>query len=317
MGLVIFGKKLPRHTEIMSNRGQSYGIGVTFVLIATFGWSLSGIFVRLMPGLDGWQINCWRGFWMSVALFVYLVAIYGRDTMAKFRAIPLIAMSVSAGFFAVGSTLYVTSLTLVSTATVSVISASSPIFTGLLSPWITGERPGLAAWVAATLAMFGVGLIAWEGLEGGKLLGIIISICVPVSFSAQTLVLRRYRSFDMVPAICVGGIVTFFAAGFLGFLAGHPAGGFDVSPRDILLLALMGPLQLSIPLIFYAKGARSVPAVTLSLIVMLDAVINPLWSWLFAGEVPERSAFFGGAIIIGSVVISIFGGRWVTTRTTN
>lgn len=299
----------------MTAREQSYGTGVLSILLAELGWSLSGIFVRLMPGLDGWQINCWRGYWMSVALLAYLVAVYGSGAIRKFRDLPLIALLTSAGFFALGSTLYVTSLTLVSTATISVIGASSPIFTGLLSPWITAEKPGLAAWGAAILAMLGVGIIAWDGLEGGKLIGILVSICVPMSFAGQTLTLRRYRNFDMVPAICAGGFVTFFVAGALGFLAGHSGGGFDVSPRNVAMLAAMGPLQLAIPLIFYAKGAKSVPAVTLSLIVMLDAVINPLWPWLILGETPGRAAFAGGAIIVGAVIISIFGGRWMTRAT--
>ena len=295
----------------MSGRDQSYGSGVVFVILATFGWSLSGIFVRLMPGLDGWQINCWRGFWMSVALLVYLVLIYGPETLAKFRVIPVVALVASAGFFCIGSTLYVTSLTLVSTATVSVIGATSPLFTGLLSPWVTGEKPGLTAWMSAMLALVGVGVIAWDGLEGGHAIGLLVSLGVPISFAIQTLALRRYRSVDMVPAICVGGFVTFFVAGILGFSAGHAMGGFDVSPGNVLLLALMGPLQLSIPIVFYAWGARSVPAVTLSLIVMLDAVLNPLWPWLIVGEVPGTAAFIGGAIIIGAVTISIFGGVWM------
>jgi len=288
---------------------QSYGRGVIFVLLATLGWSLSGIFVRLMPGLDGWQINTWRGYWMAVGILCYLVFIYGRDLPARFREIPPIALILSAGFFAVGSTLYVTSLTLVSTATISVIGASSPIFTGLLSPWTTGERPAISAWISAGLALTGVGIIAWDGIEGGRLLGIIVSILVPISFSGQTLSLRRYRHVDMVPAICVGGFLTFFAAGFLGYAAGHEGGGFDVSARNLFILALMGPLQLSIPLIFYTAGARSVPAVTIALIVMLDAVLNPLWPWLFLGEMPNNAAFAGGGIIIIAVVISIFGDR--------
>lgn len=299
----------------MSGRDQSYGSGVVFVILATFGWSLSGIFVRLMPGLDGWQINCWRGFWMSVALLVYLVLIYGPETLAKFRVIPVVALVASAGFFCIGSTLYVTSLTLVSTATVSVIGATSPLFTGLLSPWVTGEKPGLTAWMSAMLALVGVGVIAWDGLEGGHAIGLLVSLGVPISFAIQTLALRRYRSVDMVPAICVGGFVTFFVAGILGFSAGHAMGGFDVSPGNVLLLALMGPLQLSIPIVFYAWGARSVPAVTLSLIVMLDAVLNPLWPWLIVGEVPGTAAFIGGAIIIGAVTISIFGGVWMMRGT--
>ena len=299
----------------MTASTPGFGTGLLFVLLATVGWSLAGVFVRFLPGLDGWQINCWRGFWMSVVLLVYLVAVYGAGTGAKFRAIPLPALIATAGFFTAGSTFYVTSLTLAGTATVSVIGALSPIFTGLLSPWITGERPSLASWAAAIMALGGVSIIAWDSISGGNLIGILVSLMVPISFAGQTVTLRRFRSFDMVPAICVGGFVTFFIAGAFGYVFGsHPGGGFQVTLSQLLLLALMGPLQLSIPLVLYAKGAKAVPAVTISLIVMLDAVLNPFWSWLGVGEMPTSSAFLGGAVIIGAVVISIFGDQWMLRR---
>jgi drug/metabolite transporter (DMT)-like permease len=292
-----------------------YATGILFVLGATFGWSLAGVFVRFLPGLDGWQINCWRGFWMSVFLLVYLVAVYGRETINKFREVPVPALLAVAGFFTAGSTLYVTSLTLAGTATVSVIGALSPIFAGILSPWITQERPSLASWAAAFLALAGVAVIAWEGFSAGNIIGILVSLLVPLAFAGQTVSLRRYRAFDMVPAICVGGFVTFFLAGAMGYVfGGHSGGGFQVTLPQMLLLALMGPLQLSIPLIWYATGAKAVPAVTLTLVAMLDVVLNPLWSWVGVGEVPTRSAFIGGAIIVGAVVISIFGDRWLGNR---
>jgi drug/metabolite transporter (DMT)-like permease len=221
----------------------------------------------------------------------------------------------SALFFALGSTLYVSSLTMVSTATVSVIGATSPLFAALLSPWVTGEKPGFEAWVAAMLALLGVGVIAWDGLaDGHSTLGLFLSICVPMAFAGQTLALRRYRNVDMVPAICLGGIMSFFIAGILGFTAGHAGGGFDVGLREILLLAAMATLQLAIPLVFYIKGAHSVPAVTLTLIAMLDAVINPMWPWIFVGEKPGEAAFIGGAIIVGAVLISVFGRRFYNSR---
>jgi drug/metabolite transporter (DMT)-like permease len=76
----------------------------------------------------------------------------------------------------------------------------------------------------------------------------------------------------------------------------------------------MGPVQLSIPLIFYAKGAKTVPAVTLSLIVMLDAVLNPFWTYIGAGEEPEVSTLIGGAVILGAVALSIIGGQLFAAR---
>ena len=298
----------------MGTSEQSYGSGVFFVFLATLGWSLSGIFVRIMPGLDGWQLNCWRGYWMAVVLFIYLIAVYGRSTLQKFAEIPRLALLASALFFALGSTLYVSSLTMVSTATVSVIGATSPLFAGLLSPWVTGEKPGLEAWIASGLALLGVGVIAWDGLEAGRSMGLLLSICVPIAFAGQTLALRRYRNVDMVPAICLGGIMSFFLAGIFGFTAGHEGGGFDVGLREVFLLAVMATLQLAIPLIFYIRGARSVPAVTLTLIAMLDAVINPLWPWIFVGEQPGRAAFSGGGIIVGAVLISVFGRKLINSR---
>lgn len=300
----------------MGTSEQSYGSGVFFVFLATLGWSLSGIFVRLMPGLDGWQLNCWRGYWMAVALLIYLVAVYGRGAFRKFAEIPRLVLLASALFFALGTTLYVSSLTMVSTATVSVIGATSPLFAALLSPWVTGEKPGFEAWIAAGLAIFGVGVIAWDGLEAGRSLGLLLSICVPIAFAGQTLALRRYRNVDMVPAICFGGVLSFFLAGSFGFLTGHVGGGFNVGLREVALLAAMATLQLAIPLVFYIRGARSVPAVTLTLIAMLDAVINPLWPWIFVGEKPGQAAFIGGSIIVGAVLISVFGRKFINSKFT-
>ena len=294
----------------MVSTEQSYGRGVGFVLLATLGWSLSGVFVRFMPELSGWQINCWRGFWTAVSILCYLVIAYGFETLAVFRRIPIAGLLFSAGFFAFGSTMYVTSLTLVSTAVISVIGASSPLFTGLLSPWVTGEKPGLAAWFAAIMALGGMGVIGWNGLENGNSIGIAVSLLVPISFAIQTLTLRRYRRVDMTPAICLGGVMAFLGAGMAGFWF-QKGGGFDVPLHYVALLAVMAFVQLAVPLIWYAKGAKSVPAVTLSLIVMLDAVLNPLWPWIFVNEVPERTTFIGGAVILLAVLISIFGGQWL------
>jgi drug/metabolite transporter (DMT)-like permease len=298
----------------MGSSRPSFGAGIVFVLVATAGWSLAGVFVRFLPGLDGWQINCWRGFWMSIFLLIYLVAIYGDRALAKFAEIPLPALLATAFFFTGGSTLYVTSLTLASTATVSVIGALSPIFAGVLSPWITKEKPTLASWIAAFLALGGVGVIAWDGFSTGNILGIIVSFGVPLSFAGQTVTLRRYSGFDMVPAICLGGFITFIVAGIMGYFWGHPHGGFGVPFASVLILMLMGPLQLSIPLICYAKGAKAVPAVTLTLVSMLDVVLNPFWAWIGVGEKPAEAAFIGGGIIVLAVIISIFGGRMAASR---
>lgn len=291
-----------------SNREITTGIG--FVLLATVGWSLSGLFVRLMPTLDGWQINSWRGFWMSCSLAIYLILRHRHSLWAVIAAVPLFATIVSALCFAIGTTVYVTSLTLASTATVSVIGATSPLVAGLLSPWITRERPGVWAWLAAIVVLCGMSVIAWNGLGQGTIPGILLSFGVPLTFAGQTLMLRRYRAFDMMPSVCLGGFMSFAIAGGAGFLFGNHHSALDVNPHDFFLLMLMGPVQLAAPLVFYGMGARLVPAFTLTLIAMFDAVINPFWPWLFLGEMPGEFEVIGGAVIMIAVIIYVVGSHF-------
>jgi drug/metabolite transporter, DME family len=304
------GARMTERTE------DHFGTGVGFVLLATLGWSLSGLFVRFLPHLNVWQINCWRGYWMAVALICYLVARYGADFPIRVRQIPRQALWTSAICFALGTTFYVASLTLTTTATVSVIGAMSPLVAALLSPWITGEKPGFLTWIAASLALVGAAVIGWDGLRSGHVLGIITSFAVPFTFALQTLLLRRYRTLDMMPAIALGGILAFVGAGFaplllnaIGLANLRHTTGFDIDLQSLGVLMLMGPVQLAIPLIFYGIGARSVQGVTLALLSMIDAVLNPLWPLLVFGEIPDRLTVIGGCIILGAVLLSIFGGH--------
>jgi drug/metabolite transporter, DME family len=304
------------------NTGEHFSSGVFFVLLATLGWSLSGIFVRYLQHqsaepITGWQINCWRGYWMALAIFCYLILIYGNSLPERVRQLPRQALWTSAICFAIGTTFYVMSVTLADVATVSVIGAMSPLITALLSPWITGERPSIFIAFAAIMAFAGAAVIGWNEFQGVKIAGTITSFAVPFTFAVQTLLLRRYRHLDLMPAIGIGGAMAFVGAGlapvlFNAFGTFDPPLklGFDIDVRSLLILALMGPIQLAIPLIFYARGARHVPGVVLALLSMTDAILNPLWPWLLGFEkFPERWTIIGGAIILGAVLLSIVSGR--------
>jgi drug/metabolite transporter, DME family len=302
------GAVLSRSMPAMARTSRyDYLIGLLLVLLATVGWSLAGLFVRLVPELNGWQINSWRGLFLALFLLAYLIAVYGRGWIDRFRAIPTTAMIACAGFFAAGSTLYVTSLTLTGTANVSCIGALAPLFVAAAGSVFLGERTGTATWIAAVVALLGAAIIFHDGLTNGTWLGSFVAILVALCFAGQTLVLRRYRRFDMMPSICLGGLIVFFSAALF-------TGGLSASPAQIAVLALMGPVQLAIPLIFFAKGARHVQATTLSLIALLDVVLNPFWSWMGVGEAPTRSAVAGGAIIVGAVAMSILAGEKLNWR---
>lgn len=284
-----------------TERGH-YLKGVATMVAATVLLSLSGVFIRLMSTDDPWQINSYRAGSMSVALLVFLLAIYGRQTWSRFAAIERRAMLTVSLFFAVGSTLYVVAISRTSIANVAGLTATAPVFAAILAWLMIGERSGRTAWIATGMALLGIYVIFRDELGVGDPVGNAVALATAVCFAGQTVVVRKYRAFDLVPAVCVGGVIVCFGIPLIREIP-------PVDPRDLLLIAAMGVVQLAAPIILYVRAARHVPAMHMVLIGLLDVLFNPLWVWIGAGEAPTPNAIAGGGIIAAAVVLVVAGRR--------
>ena len=60
----------------MPGRSSRYLFGIACCCLATLGWSLSGLFVRWVPELDGWAVNGYRAPATAVCLLIYLALRY-------------------------------------------------------------------------------------------------------------------------------------------------------------------------------------------------------------------------------------------------
>ena len=285
-----------------TDRGD-YLKGVAIMVAATVMLSLSGVFVRMVSTADPWQINSYRAGSMSVALLVFLLAVHRRQTWSRFAAIERRAMLTVSLFFAAGSTLYVLAMSRTSIANVACLTATAPVFAAILAWLLIGERSGRAAWIATGIALAGIYVIFRDELGVGDSIGNAAGLATAVCFAGQTVLVRKYRAFDLVPAVCVGGILVAVAVPLFREVA--PLGG-----RDLLLVVAMGVIQLAVPLILYVRAARYIPAMHMVLIGLLDVLFNPLWAWIGAGEAPSANAIAGGGIIVAAVILVVAGRQW-------
>ena len=69
-------------------RSSRYLFGIGCCCLATLGWSLSGLFVRWVPGLDGWAVNGYRAPATSICLLIYLALRYRSELRREFEGHP-------------------------------------------------------------------------------------------------------------------------------------------------------------------------------------------------------------------------------------
>ena len=278
--------------------------GVALVAGATVFWSLSGVFVRWLPGVDSWTFNAYRGLGMGLALLVWMLLHYGRGTGGLLRDADPRAIITAAGFFAVGSSLYILAMQMASIAAVSCVGATSGLFTALLARLWLGERTPPVFYLAIAIAMAGVVFIALgeRSASVGGFIGTMVALGVALCFAGQSVALRRYKDFAMEPALMAGGLGVFIVVAVTTGLA-------PVSFSTLALLILMGAVQLALPMVLFMRGARHVAAVQMVLITMADAFLNPLWVWIVHGELPATAVYWGGALILGAITATTFAGR--------
>ena len=272
--------------------------GVLLAVGATIGWSLSGVFIRYVPTIDPWTFNAYRGATMSCALLLWMLLRYRGDTISHFRQAEPLALIATAGFFGIGSSLYIVAMQMTSVAAVSCVAATSPLFAALLAWLWLGERTRLIVFIAIFVALGGVAVVAFgEGAASMRgLQGALIALLVAFCFAGQSVTLRRYHSVEMAPSLIIGGFGIFAVVSLTVGLA-------QISLHDFVILATMGTVQMALPLVLYMRGARYVPAVQMVLISLADAFLNPFWVWLVHGEVPANSVFLGGALILGAIAV--------------
>ena len=71
----------------------------------------------------------------------------------------------------------------------------------------------------------------------------------------------------------------------MGALAALIVGdGLAISTYDLGMTLFMGAFTIGIGIAFVTWGTSYVPAAEVSLLVLIESVLGPVWPWLFLGE---------------------------------
>ena len=77
---------------------------------------------------------------------------------------------------------------------------------------------------------------------------------------------------------------------------------------DFVWLALNGVIVVPIAMGLITYGPKLISVPEVSLIMLLEAVLGPLWVWLVLAETPAGQTFAGGAIVITAVLVNAWLG---------
>ena len=291
----------------MSQKSFSYGVGVLFAAAGAACWSMAGGLVRLTDGVDAWQIVFYRSAVVLVCMLLWLGLRFRGELWARARDAGVNAVIAGIAIGTAGL-VFIISMFYTTVADAVFMTGVSPFLSAILGVWILRERiPGIT-WFAMCVALLGMGIIFYGNAGGGALIGTLLALYSAFCFSCYAVMLRWGQKTDMSVALIWNAIYLVIVTAAIILLPtalreGHGAWDFAIGWWNFGLCFVMGAVQLTLGLILFTIGSRSVPAAQLALIALVEPTLSPLWAWLASGELPPIWTFIGGAVIVTAIVI--------------
>lgn len=183
----------------------------------------------------------------------------------------------------------------------------------LIAAWlIWGERPSATQAIGIPVALLGIVLIS--GILGGgaygedPVIGSVLGVFVAITYAGYLLLMRKGRDRQRAAGPILDATI---ATLLTGLVAGLVIGDLDPIPSLpahiwLLLLALSAQVGGGVML---AVALPRLPAVTTSLILLVQPVLAIIFAIIILSEAPSTAQFVGVALVIGGVLLGSASGR--------
>jgi len=266
------------------------------LVVAAVLFSTGGAVIKATD-MTAWQAACLRSGIAAFALALLLPE-------ARRRIRPrMLLVSIA---YAATLVLFVLANKLTTSANTIFLQATGPLYILLLAPWLLRERirgadVAFMAIVGTGLVLFFLGTDVPVRTAPAPLQGNILAALSGFTW-ALTLMGLRWMGADESGGSPAGAVVLGNGVAFLATLPmALPLGG--IGAGDWVAIAYLGCFQIALAYAFVTRAVGKLPALEISIILLVEPVLNPVWSWLVHGERPGAWALAGGALIIGATAI--------------
>lgn len=274
-----------------SSNGHRRGLYLTAVGAVLFTFDVP--LIRLAAS-DKWTLMFARGLLLFIAMTV-LWMIFQRGWRGGVSYISGPAGIIAAVSSTLANLMFLAAVTETTAANLVFIIALNPAICAVLAWLVLKERVQWQTALAILLALFGVGIIVWNGLSQGTTTGDLLAFGVAACM-AITLTAARWSGRNIMTSLAVGALVSACIAAFWAQPASLPHASWGWLALNALLIV---PVAMALLII----GPRYLPAPEVAMFFLLELILTPLWMWLIFDELPTREALIGGLIVF----LTLFG----------
>lgn len=268
------------------------------LLITSLGvllMSLESLFIKLTP-IDALTFSFYIGIFMFISINSILLTTKRKKivTIYKEGFKPILIC----GFlFGLSNIFFINAIKTTTVANTVMIFASAPLFSALFTYLIYKEKSKKNIYIASLFIFIGLFVIFSSQLGGGDLLGNIYALICVNLFALSFVILAKYKTANRFAITSFAGLSTVIVS--IIFIK-----SFTIDANTLIILIIAGTFVSPVSRVLMGIGTKSLPASEVSLLMIIETIMAPIWVWIVLKEIPAESTFIGGAIILFTLLIN-------------
>lgn len=255
-------------------------------------WSTAGIFIKFIS---------WNPLIIAGARSFISAIVLGLFMWKTGRHFIINRYSILAGIGLSGTCIsFVIANKLTTAANAIVLQYTAPIFILLFSYFLFKKKMTSSEILVVIFVTIGISLFFFDDLDRGNLIGNLMGISAGMFLALMFVSIGQVREND---SLRMSGIMIAHTLTTVIGLFALPFANFHTTSTELLFVLLLGVFQLGIPYVLYSLASKHCSPLSCALIGTLEPLLNPVWVFLFVGEIPGFYALIGAVIVILSISV--------------
>ena len=297
--------------KINSKRSNTFdSIGVAAALLTASGWSLAGIFIRLLPDISAYSIVAGR-FTVALVVMMPLLWLIQKDRITFIRSLQSAEywhMSV----IVVGCcTLGTTAFQMAPVGEVTLLMSTAPLFV-VVYKLLNREKIQKNELLGILFAVLGITFIlvpefsTTETATLQRLLGDGLALLVALLLAYYAFRFRLLNQRGQAPdekivtllTLALGSIVLWAVTAVVP----NAIKTIVLDKQVLVAFAGLGIICTAIPTLGYAIASRRLPPILTTTVLLVEPIFAVVFAYLILKEIPSLVLVPGGLLVLGGLV---------------